>query len=280
MNHLLPEMVLERLQQMPALPTAVAELLASFGDEDVDISQLAGQIARDQILTARLLRVANSSFYGLQSRIGTINEAVVVLGFRAVRSIVLAVAMSRVFRADECPGFDPHAYIRHSIAAGLAARGLAQVCGRNPELAFAGGILHDIGKLVLASCFASHYAAALSYREQHDCTLIVAERDILGLDHTVVGGILAGAWRFPPSLLSAVAEHHSPSAATADSLADLIHLADAIALGLGKTTANGELVMPVNPTSWRRLGLDSGKIAQVLPIVVDGMDEACQAFSA
>jgi len=280
MNAIRPEQVLARLQQLPALPTAVTGLLASFGNEEVDIGLLARQIARDQTLTARLLRVANSSFYGLQSRVGTINEALVVLGFRAVRSIVLAIGMGRVFRSDQCPGFDLQGYIQHSVGVGLAARGLAQLTGRNPELAFSGGILHDIGELVLASCFAEQYAAVLAYRNQHDCALVVAERDILGLDHAAVGGLLADSWHFPPSLKSAVAEHHSPAAATADSLADLTHVADAIAHGLGQGKSDREMVMPVDPTAWRRLGLDSEKIARILPLVTDGMDEAAQFFSA
>ncbi|MBS1131543.1 MAG: hypothetical protein H6R16_2545 [Proteobacteria bacterium] len=280
MSALQVEQIVTRLMQLPALPTVVAELLASFGNEDVDIALLAQQISHDQALTARLLRVANSSFYGLQSRISTINEAVVVLGFRAVRSMVLAVGVSGVFRPEHCPGFDPHAYVRHSVGVGLAARALAQATGRNPELAFTGGILHDIGELVLATCFPEQYAKVLAYRAQHDCTLVEAERDIIGLDHAVVGGLLADTWRFPASLRSAVAEHHAPSAATADSLADLTHLADGVAHALGLAKTDSEMVMPVDQTAWQRLGMDSEKIARILPQVMKEMDETCQAFIA
>lgn len=280
MNTLQPDQIVAHLKHLPALPTVVVELLASFGNEDVDIAQLARQISRDQVLTARLLRVSNSSFYGLQSRIATINEAVVVLGFRAVRSMVLAVGVSGVFRAGQCAGFNPQSYVRHGVGVGLAARGLALLTGRNPELAFTGGILHDIGELVLASCFAEQYAQALAYRTKHDCPLVVAERDILGLDHAVVGGLLADAWRFPASLRSAVVEHHAPSAATADSLADLVHVADAITHGLGLSGSASEMVMPVDQTAWQRLGLDGEKIGRVLPPMMAGMDEACLAFSA
>jgi len=280
MSALQVEQIVTRLMQLPALPTVVAELLASFGNEDVDIALLAQQISHDQALTARLLRVANSSFYGLQSRISTINEAVVVLGFRAVRSMVLAVGVSGVFRPEHCPGFDPHAYVRHSVGVGLAARALAQATGRNPELAFTGGILHDIGELMLATCFPEQYAKVLAYRAQHDCTLVEAERDIIGLDHAVVGGLLADTWRFPASLRSAVAEHHAPSAATADSLADLTHLADGVAHALGLAKTDSEMVMPVDQTAWQRLGMDSEKIARILPQVMKEMDETCQAFIA
>lgn len=280
MSTLQAEQIVTRLKHLPALPTVVAELLASFGNDEVDIGLLAQQISHDQALTARLLRVANSSFYGLQSRIATINEAVVVLGFRAVRSMVLAVGVSGVFRPDHCPGFDPQAYIRHCVGVGLVARALAQMTGRNPELAFTGGILHDIGELVLATCFPEQYAEVLAYRKQHDCPLVEAERDIIGLDHGAVGGLLADTWRFPTSLRSAVAEHHSPSTATADSLADLTHLADGIAHALGLAKADSELVMPVDPTAWQRLGLDSEKIARILPQIMKEMDETCLAFNA
>jgi putative nucleotidyltransferase with HDIG domain len=279
MNTLQRDQVIARLHALPALPSVVAELLVSFDNEDVDIALLARQITRDQALTARLLRVANSSFYGLQCRVATINEAVVVLGFRTVRSMVLAVGLSDLFRVEQCPGFSARAHIRHGVGVGLAARTLARLTRRDEEIAFTGGILHDIGKLVLASCFAKQYTQALAYRELHDCPLVVAERDILGLDHAEVGGLLADAWRFPPSLRLAAAEHHSPAAATADSLADLVHIADAIAHGLGLEERPGEMVMAVDQTAWQRLGIDGEKIAGVLPQIIDGMDEVYAVFT-
>ena len=279
MNTVRPEQVVACLENLPALPTIVCDLLTSFADEDMDIGQLSRQITWDQTLTARLLRVANSSFYGLPSRVTTVNEAVVLLGLRGVRSLVLAVSMSRIFQPGHCAGFDPQAYNRHSVGTALAARGLAQLTGRNPELAFTAGILHNIGELVLASCFAEQYAAVLAYRELHDCSLIIAERDILGLDHTVVGGLLADTWRFPLSLRSAMAEHHAPAGARADSLADITHLADAIACGLGLAQMAGAMVLPVDQTAWQRLGLDGQKLARILLPIVDGMDEACTAFT-
>jgi putative nucleotidyltransferase with HDIG domain len=264
MTALSRDQVLTRLKQLPSLPSAVSDLLASFGNEDVDVEQIARQIARDQGLTARVLRVANSSFYGLQSRVGTINEAVVVLGFRAVRSMVMAVGMNGIFRVDQCRGFDAPGYLRHGVGVGLAARALAPLAGQNPELAFTGGLLHDIGQLVLASNFSVQYSAVLDYRSKHDCPLVVAERDILGLDHAEVGGMLASSWRFPDSLCQAVAEHHSPASSLANSLANVVHIADAFAHALGLSGSTTELVMAVDRTAWERLGLDGDKCRKAL----------------
>jgi putative nucleotidyltransferase with HDIG domain len=274
------DQVLAHLKQLPSLPTVITELLASFGDEEVDVGLIARQIGHDQGLTARVLRVANSSFYGLQHKVGTINEAVVVLGFRAVRSMVLAVGINGVFRVDQCHGFDVPGYLRHCVAVGVAARLLAPLTGHNPELAFTGGILHDIGELVLAANFPAQYGEVLDYRRKHDCFPVVAERDILGMDHAEVGGLLAETWRFPPALRDALAEHHAPAAVLAGSLAELIHVADAIAHGLGLGHSHEEMVMPVERTAWQRLGLDGEKIGRILPQLVAGVEEASQALSA
>lgn len=273
------ERVLARLRQLPALPTAITELLATFGDEEVDVGSIARKIALDQGLTARVLRVANSSFYGLQHKVGTINEAVVVLGFRAVRSMVLAVGINGAFRVDRCPGFDTRSYLRHGVAVGVTTRLLAPLTGHNPELAFTGGLLHDIGTLVLAANFPESYAAVLAHRKLQDCFLVEAEHHILGMDHGEVGGLLADTWRFPLALRQALADHHVPGRAEPGSLAELIHVADAVAHALGHGGADSELVMPIDGTAWQRLGLDAGKIRRILPRVEAGVEEADQALS-
>ena len=254
-------------------------MLASFSNEEVDVEHIARLIARDQGLTARVLRVANSSFYGLQSKVGTINEAVVILGFRAVRSMVMAVAMNGAFRVDHCPGFDAPAYLRHGVGVGLAARALAPLAKQNPELAFTGGLLHDIGQLVLASNFSAQYAVALAYRKQHDCPLVVAERDVLGLDHAEVGGLLAEAWRFPDSLHQAVAEHHAPATSLANSLANVVHLADSFAHALGLAGFTDELLMPVDRTAWERLDLDGEKCRKAFAEIERSFEETCQVLT-
>ena len=279
MNLLSHDQVLARLQQLPSLPAAVTELLTSFDNEEVDIGAIARLISRDQGLAARVLRVANSSFYGLQSKVASINEAVVVIGFRAVRSMVLAVGVTGLFKVEKCPGFDLRGYLRHAVGTGLVARALAARFGRNPEMAFTGGILHDLGQLALAANFPVELSATLAYREQHDCFMVVAERDILGIDHATIGGLLAENWRFPDSLRAALADHHAPAAATADSLADLIHVADAIARGLGLAGGRGERVMPLDRTAWQRLGIDAAAMTAVLPQVMQDMEETCEALA-
>lgn len=273
------EQILAHMRQLPPLSPVVAELLASFADDDVDCGRIARQIARDQALTARVLRVANSSFYGLANKVGTIGDAVVVLGFRAVRSMVLAIGINGAFRSESCPGFDAQAYLRHCLLVGAVARKLAPASGYHAEIAFAAGLLHDVGELVLAANFAGHYDEVLAYRNQNDCFLVVAERAVLGIDHAEVGGLLADAWRFPTFLQEAIMAHHRPGTLGYASLADLIHVADAVAHGLGITCRPDEMVMPIDSAAWQRLGMDGDRIAAILPTAMAEMEDGNAVFS-
>jgi len=279
MSALPKERVALCLQQLPPLPQVVSELLASFAHEDdVDVERLAHQISRDQAITARVLRVANSSFYGLQSRVATIPDAVVVLGFRAVRSLVLAVGVNCTFFADRCRGFDAEAYRRHGIGTGLAAAGLSEMAGSNRELAFTAGLLHDIGQLALAANFPMEYTKVLDYRASKDCSSLAAERDVMGTDHAQVGGMLAEIWHFPESLRQALAGHHEPGRAADDSLANLIHIADATAHALEFSHQPGEMVMPLDPVAWQRIGGDWQVFRSVLPQIEANFAETCHSL--
>ncbi|HZX32380.1 MAG TPA: HDOD domain-containing protein [Rhodocyclaceae bacterium] len=279
MTPLSSEQVIARLKQLPSLPSAVSEVLASFGNEDADVDTIAQQIARDQALAARVLRVANSSFYGLQTKVGTIHEAVVILGFRAVRSMVLAVGMNGAFRVEQCPGFDAPSYLKHGVGVALAARAMAPLMRLSPEIAFTAGLLHDIGVLVLASSFSRQYAEALAYRKQHDCFVVEAERRVLGIDHAEVGGLLAETWRFPAAIRDAITYHHSPADAPADSFANLIHVADATIRALGLSGAANEMVPPLDPIAWRRIGGNWDAYRQILPEIERDFEEAYQTVA-
>ncbi len=276
MSALHKDKIILRLQQLPPLPRAVSELLASFSREDVDVEQLARQISHDQAISARVLRVANSSFYGLQNKVATIQEAVVVLGFRAVRSMVLAVGMNSAFQTEQCRGFDAEVYQRHCVGTSLAAWNLAEMGGCNRDLAFTAGLLHDIGQLALASNFPIEYAKALDYQRKHDCFTVVAERDVLGVDHAQVGGLLAESWHFPASLYDAVTGHHEPAAAEADSLANLIHVADVTAHAMDFSRLLEEQVMPLDPVAWERIGGNWLAFGRALPQIEKGFAETCQ----
>jgi putative nucleotidyltransferase with HDIG domain len=248
--------VVKNLDDLPSLPAVVMELLNSIDQEDIDISVLARKVSHDQALTAKTLRLANSSQFGLQVKVTTIQQAVTYLGFQATRNLVLAAAVTGCFPAGRCPGFNDKAFWRHSIATAACAKVLARQMRFNQDYAFTAGLLHDIGRLVLVSCFPQQYAQAIAYRAAHDCSLLDAERAALGVDHVEAGVALGEHWNFSTTMTHALAHHHSPEAIGAGFLATIVHLADAVAHALDLAGEADEAAPTVSSVAWTALALD------------------------
>ena len=248
--------VVRTLDDLPSLPAVVMELLNSIDQDDVDISVLAKKVSYDQALTAKTLRLANSSLYGLQVKVTTIQQAITYLGFQTTRNLITAAAVTGCFAEGHCPGFDHKAFWRHSIATAACAKVLARQMRFNQDYAFTAGLLHDIGRLVLVSCFPNQYSETIAYRDQHDCYLLEAERAVLGVDHVDAGMALAEHWNFSDTMRLAIGGHHDPEAPGAGFLAAIIHVADAIVHALDLAQMPDDLVPPVSTVAWTALGLD------------------------
>jgi putative nucleotidyltransferase with HDIG domain len=248
--------VVKTLDDLPSLPAVVMELLNSIDQEEVDISVLAKKVSHDQALTAKTLRLANSSLYGLQVKVTTIQQAITYLGFQTTRNLITAAAVTGCFAEGHCPGFDHKAFWRHSIATAACAKVLARQMRFNQDYAFTAGLLHDIGRLVLVSCFPQQYAAAIAHRVAHDCFMLESERAVLGIDHVDAGLALAEHWNFSDTMRLAIGGHHDPEAPGAGFLAAIIHVADAIVHALDLSQVEDDLVPPVSTVAWTALGLD------------------------
>jgi putative nucleotidyltransferase with HDIG domain len=248
--------VVARLQDLPSLPAVVMELLTAIDQEDVDISVLAKKVSHDQALTAKTLRLANSSAYGLQVKVTTIQQALTFLGFQTTRNLITAAAVTGCFAHGQCAGFNDKAFWRHSIAVAACARVLARRMRFNQDYAFTAGLLHDIGRLVLVSTYPEQYAEAIALRAAKDCELLDAERAVLGVDHVAAGVALAEHWNFSDTMKQAIAQHHDPEAPGAGFLATIIHVANAIVHALDLAGEEDDLVPPVSAVAWNALGLN------------------------
>ncbi|SFL47326.1 HDOD domain-containing protein [Rugamonas rubra] len=255
--------VVKNLEDLPSLPAVVMELLNSIDQEDVDISVLAKKVSNDQALTAKTLRLANSSLYGLQIKVTTIQQAITYLGFQTTRNLITAAAVTGCFAEGRCRGFDHRAFWRHSIATAACAKVLARQMRFNQDYAFTAGLLHDIGRLVLVASFPERYEQALAYRAEHDCFMLDAERAVLGIDHVEAGMALAEHWNFSDTMRLAIGGHHDPEKPGAGFLAAIIHVADAVVHALDLAQAPDGLVPPVSPVAWNALGLDEAVYLQL-----------------
>ena len=252
------------VRDLPALPAAVLELLDMLGREDVETGALVAKISLDQALTAKTLRLANSSFYGVQRHVASVNEATAVLGLRTVRTVVTAAALTGSFKPPVCTGFDFMAFWRHAVSTAVSARLVAAQLGGDTEAAFTAGLLHDIGQLVLASSFSERFAQVLAHSVAAGVELRDAEQALLGTNHMTVGTMVAEHWRFPEQIVDAIGLHHTPPAGgSSGELARIVHVADAL-VRAQERGAGDDAVPSACAAIWAGMGLPAEAWAQVL----------------
>lgn len=276
MNMLELTQVVRSVRDLPALPSVVLDLISSFGRDDVDVTTLAEKMSRDQALAAKILRLANSSFYGLQAKVRTVKQAIVVLGFDSARALAVASSVIETFGSSGSSHIDVAGFWRHSIAVALCAKILARHAGLDQDHAFLAGLLHDIGRLLLASSFPDQYAHVRDDFERNDTLLSEAELRVLGVDHQRAGAMLAEAWKFPPLIQRAIGQHHLPASADLCNLPGIVHVADAMvhALDLG---GGAHIAVPrLVDSAWDSLCLTSENLHAACRETDAQFEEACR----
>lgn len=271
--------VISDFGNLPAAPEVVMKLVEYLKQDEVDAAVLARMIARDQVLAAKSLRLANSSIHGLRRRVATISEAITVLGQQSIETMVTAMAVTGRFQSLQVAGYDQHKFWLHNVGAALCARALAKRTGVNPESAFTAGLIHDIGKLVLAVRFPQHFSAVIDYQRQQDCRMLEAERQVLGFDHARIGGALADEWKFAPEIGRAVTGHHVPEEHPASALTSVIHLADVMAHVLDFSRDENDLAPRISELAWDRFSLDWQEFKDLMAEVDAQRDDADLLFS-
>lgn len=243
--------ILDKLHQLPALPLVLQEVMASFRNADVGSDVLARKIAHDQGLSARVLRVANSSFYGLPRQVGSVQDAVTVLGFDTVRSLVLSAGAMRAFPAVSEESFDRNAYWMRSFRVASYTNALAQCLGTGRQLAFTAGMFHDVGQLVLDVCIPEQFALMLTQQKRSGLSLVEVEQAELGFDHAEIGAEMAVRWNFPPEIEHAIRYWRAPEREPFEPITGMVHVAVLLESGL-----RGDALMESLPRTlhdrWRK----------------------------
>jgi putative nucleotidyltransferase with HDIG domain len=248
----------QRVRDLAAIPQVVHEVLAATRDAGISIDQVAARVGHDPALVARTLRVANSPFYGLAGRIGSIRDALRVVGMQRLGTVLMAAAVSGNFPPPACRGFEFKSFWGHSFAAAICAQALASACHLDEGAAFTAGLIHDIGRLVLATYYPHQLEAAIADAQRRDVAPLDGERAVLALDHCEIGAWVAEHWHFADVVVDSIRHHHEPpprAAAAEPTLSDLIHVADGIAHALDLARQSDEMVPPMALESWTRLGL-------------------------
>jgi putative nucleotidyltransferase with HDIG domain len=224
--------IFDKLHQLPAMPLVVQELMGSFRNVHTGSATLARQIALDQGLSAKVLRVANSSFYGLPREIGSIQDAVTVLGFDSVRSLVLSAGFMRAFPAGTKGPFDYEAYWVRSFRVATYTEALSQCMGGARQLAFTAGMFHDVGQLILNVCIPDKFTAILEQQKTTGLKLVEIEKAALGFDHAEIGAEMARRWNFPAQIENAIHYWRDPVQEPFEAVTGLVYVAALLEEGL------------------------------------------------
>ena len=201
---------IDRIEDLPTLPTIVLELNKYLRDPDTSIKTICDTIEKDQSITMKILKLVNSAFYGFKSKISDLRNAVALLGYNAVRNAIVSLSVINSFPKDVAlMDFDITLFWKHSLAVAVTSKNIAQLSKKeSPDNCFVGGLLHDTGKVILAQYFPRLFEAVWSTLQNEQISFYEAERKTLPIDHTKVGAHLAGKWQLPEGLVDAIRWHH------------------------------------------------------------------------
>lgn len=274
-----PAELQQRLSWLPALPQAALKALEALHDDVLDLPQCAEPLARDTALAACTLRLANSSFYGVQGRITQVQDALAILGRRTTANLVATVMVAGQFTPSEVPGFDFKAFWHHAVAAAIAAQALARRTRQDEPTAFIAGLLHDIGRLVLATLCPQAEAQALAHAQQSGITLAMAERELLGIDHAELGERVALHWRLPQAVAQAIGGHHDPGGEGGPyTLAHTVQMADALVHALDLTGIEPERAAALAAPAAAYVAAHGTQLLPVLREIETGVAAVSQAL--
>lgn len=258
--------IIDGITDLPTLPDVVAKLNRLIGDPSTSAGDINEVISKDVSLSAKILKLVNSPYYGFPRRITTITYAVVILGFNTVRNLALSAFIFDAFKKGKAKEFDLEGFWQYSIGTAISASAVAKKTGLwQDEEAFMAGLLHGVGKIIMNQFMPDDLSRVVQQVKAKDCLFSEAERDLLGYNHTEVGGALLEKWNLPEAIVDAVGHAETPLAATkAQDLAIVLHVADILTRSLLIGFPGDRKIPQADPAAWAKLNLDWPEIDALL----------------
>jgi len=255
---------LRQIRDLAPLPTLAVEIIAISNSPKSTARDLALVIQKDQALAARLLRIVNSAYYNFYRKISDVSRTIVILGLLEVKNITLAACLMQNFPTRRGPNFSPELYWRHALGAAYITRSLAKLCkDLSPEDAFTMGLLHDFGKVIFDQHFGAVFDVILQETAEHNRPLNQVEKDLVGIDHCVVGALVAENWNLPKPLVHAIRYHHEPYISFSDRRVSLVHLANHFCHKLKIGASGNPAPEELHPGTLPALGIENKNIDEV-----------------
>ncbi len=223
--------ITKSIKNIPTLPAIVIQIIKTTNDPTSSARDLNKIITNDQAISAKVLQLANSPFYGLSSRVSNLNRAITLLGFNTVRSLALSISMVDHFKGKSSNKyFNRSRFWEHSIGVAMLARMLAaKRQSINPEEAFLAGLLHDFGIIILDQFFQNEFSEVLKLVYEEGMPMLEAEVQICGYDHAELAALVSMEWKYPEYLTTSLRNHHNPQySGEYEEMANAIYLANCL----------------------------------------------------
>jgi len=271
--------IVESTTELPTLSAVITKINEATASPTTSAPAVAAIIQEDQALSANVLKLVNSSFYGFPKQINSISRAIVILGFRKVRSLALTTSTINAFKGREV-NLDISEFWSHCLGTAICAEVMAKHFGlREVDDAFIAGLIHDVGKLVIEICFKEESSKISGIVEKRSMVWIRdVEEEVMDIDHSRVGFWLIKKWALPENLSAVTRFHHKPLLARQSApLVHVVHVADIIARSLRVGNGGDETVPEIDKEVWDKLGLGAKILDKLFDETLVGLNKA-EAF--
>lgn len=254
---------------LPTLPGIISKLTSLAEDGRVSVDEMAKVVTSDQVLSAKVLKLVNSPFYGFSGRISTVSKALILLGVNVIKSLAISSSIFEIMEKNVVGLWE------HSMGAAVAANIIAdRLSLPEREEVSTAALLHDIGKVIIKIKLEGDYEHILLLIKEKDLAMIDAERQLLETDHAEIGEWLARTWRLPEKLIEPIACHHHVEKSTLQPVKTAaVHVADVLIKAGGFGFSGDDFVPRIQPAAWERLGLNEALLKEIIEELEDRLIE-------
>jgi len=262
--------IIKDTKSLPTLPGIIFKLSSLAEDDKASVHEMAKLISSDHILSAKVLRLVNSPFYGFSGRVSTISNALILLGVNVIRSLALSSSIFEMMEKNTV-GLWEHSF-GTAVAANVISRKLK--LPESEEISTA-ALLHDIGKVMIKIKLEEDYKQLLSLINQKELSMREAETELLGTDHTEIGEWIAQTWFLPDKLTEPIACHHNVKKSSVHQMkTSVVHVADVLVKASGFGFSGDDFVPLIQPAAWKKIGLDETLLQEIVEETEDKLIDA------
>lgn len=273
--------ILSLVKHVQPFPKVVQRVMEMLDNPETDVKDLAEVIQYDQVITANVLKICNASYFGLPRKVSSLNEALVIVGHNTLKDIMITSSSARFYKGAVGDGYklEQGELWRHSVATGILAKHMVKhIQGVDPGVAYTVGLLHDIGKRFLSTFVADDFKQIMIKVVKDHCSFVEAEKELLGISHAELGGMILKKWEFPEEMQLAVLQHHDPDALKKAPLTALTSLANALVISMGIGVGADGLATKVQGEGLKRFGISPMDLDLCMANLLDDMEQAQELF--